>query len=127
MVPEMTGIGKEGPQDETPGGNTGGAQDRKLILAGNQLLHLTSLRKKWYDKRQKTEKAFPHKRVEVLVMTNFILFINSFLSYLLVFVLIAVLVVIACILGTKWRKSSDLKKSGGAEPPIMPDTVKTGK
>ena len=60
-------------------------------------------------------------------MTNLILFINSFLSYLLIFVLIAVLVVIACIIGAKWRKSSDAKKAGGAEPPIMPDTVDVNK
>lgn len=58
-------------------------------------------------------------------MANLILFINSFLSYLLVFALIVVLVAVACILGAKWRKSSDLKKSGGVESPVMPDTVKT--
>lgn len=56
-------------------------------------------------------------------MTNLILFINSFLSYLLVFALIVVLVVIACILGVKWRKSTDAKRAGGAETPVMPDAV----
>lgn len=56
-------------------------------------------------------------------MGNLILFINSFLSYLLVFAIIAVLVIIACILGVKWRKSSDAKKTGGVEQPVMPDEV----
>lgn len=50
-------------------------------------------------------------------MTNVILFLNTFLSYLLLFALIVVLVIIACIIGTKWRKSKDQKLavSGGAE------------
>ena len=49
-------------------------------------------------------------------MTNVILFLNSFLSYLLLFVLIVALVIIACIIGAKWRKSKDQKLavSGGA-------------
>ncbi len=59
-------------------------------------------------------------------MASLVLFINSFLSYLLLFVLIVALVVIACILGAKWRKSSDLKKAGVAGP-TMPETVETGK
>ncbi len=59
-------------------------------------------------------------------MASLVLFINSFLSYLLLFVLIVALVVVACILGAKWRKSSDLKKSGGVQP-TMPETVETGK
>lgn len=42
-------------------------------------------------------------------MNNLILFLNAFLSYLLVFVLIIALVVVACILGARWRKSKDLK------------------
>lgn len=42
-------------------------------------------------------------------MNNIILFLNAFLSYLLVFVLIIALVVVACILGARWRKSKDLK------------------
>lgn len=42
-------------------------------------------------------------------MTNLILFVNSFLSYLLCFLLIVALVVIACIIGAKWRKSKDAK------------------
>lgn len=60
-------------------------------------------------------------------MNNLILFINSFLSYLLLFVLIAVLVVIACVLGVKWRKSLDAKQAKGAEYPTMPETVNTRK
>ncbi|MCM1039720.1 MAG: hypothetical protein NC314_11570 [Roseburia sp.] len=42
-------------------------------------------------------------------MTNLILFLNSFLSYLLLFVLIIALVIVACIIGVKWRKSKDAK------------------
>lgn len=42
-------------------------------------------------------------------MTNLILFLNAFLSYLLVFVLIVALVIVACIIGVKWRKSKDAK------------------
>ena len=42
-------------------------------------------------------------------MTKLILFVNAFLSYLLVFVLIIALVVVACIIGVKWRKSKDAK------------------
>ncbi|MCM1253721.1 MAG: hypothetical protein NC321_12945 [Clostridium sp.] len=50
-------------------------------------------------------------------MNNIILFLNSFFSYLLLFVLIIALVIIACIIGAKWRKSKDQKLavSGGAE------------
>ena len=42
-------------------------------------------------------------------MTNLILFVNAFLSYLLCFVLIIALVVAACVIGVKWRKSKDAK------------------
>ncbi len=55
-------------------------------------------------------------------MANVILFLNSFFSYLLVFVIIVALVIVACILGVKWRKSSDAK-NGGAGRPVMPDNV----
>ena len=48
-------------------------------------------------------------------MTNLILFLNSFLSYLLVAVIIVALVVIACIIGVKWRKSKDAKAALGAD------------
>lgn len=42
-------------------------------------------------------------------MTSLVLFINSFLSYLLLFALIVVLVIVACVIGVKWRKSKDAK------------------
>ncbi len=50
-------------------------------------------------------------------MTNLILFLNSFLSYLLLFVIIVALVIAACIIGAKWRKSKDQKLalSGGGD------------
>jgi len=49
-------------------------------------------------------------------MTNLILFVNSFLSYLLCFALIVVLVIAACIIGVKWRKSKDAKAAQAAVP-----------
>ena len=42
-------------------------------------------------------------------MGNLILFFNAFLSYLLLFVIIVALVIIACVIGVKWRKSKDAK------------------
>ncbi|MBO5473221.1 MAG: hypothetical protein J6A08_05480 [Lachnospiraceae bacterium] len=42
-------------------------------------------------------------------MTNLILFLNSFLSYLLLFVLVVALVIVACVIGVKWRKSKDAR------------------
>ena len=48
-------------------------------------------------------------------MTNLILFLNSFLSYLLLAVIIVALVVIACFIGVKWRKSKDAKNALNAE------------
>ncbi len=42
-------------------------------------------------------------------MNNLILFFNSFLSYLLLFVIMVALVVIACVIGVKLRKSKDAK------------------
>lgn len=47
-------------------------------------------------------------------MTNLILFINAFLSYLLIFVLIIALVIVACIIGVKWRKIKDAKNAANA-------------
>lgn len=47
-------------------------------------------------------------------MTNLILFVNAFLSYLLLFVFIIVLVIVACIIGVKWRKSKDAKIAADA-------------
>ena len=54
----------------------------------------------------------------VVGMANVILFF----SYLLVFAIIVALVIVACILGVKWRKSADAK-NGGTGRPVMPDTV----
>lgn len=48
-------------------------------------------------------------------MTNLILFVNAFLSYLLIFVLIIALVIVACIIGVKWRKSKDAKTAAATE------------
>ena len=42
-------------------------------------------------------------------MTNLILFVNAFLSYLLLFVLVVALVIAACIIGVKFRKNKDAK------------------
>ena len=42
-------------------------------------------------------------------MNNIILFLNAFLSYLLLFAIIVALVIIACVIGVKWRKSKDAK------------------
>ena len=60
-------------------------------------------------------------------MTNLIFFINSFLSYFLLFAFIVALVIVACVLGAKWCKSSDRKKSGGTGQPTMPDMVEAKK
>ena len=48
-------------------------------------------------------------------MTNLILFVNAFLSYVLIFVLIIALEIVACIIGVKWRKSKDAKNAAAAE------------
>lgn len=48
-------------------------------------------------------------------MANLILFVNAFLSYLLCFVLIIALVIVACVIGVKWRKSKDAKAADGAQ------------
>ena len=56
-------------------------------------------------------------------MTNLILFVNSFLSYLLIFVFIIALVIIACVIGVKWRKSKDAKAAAAAES--VPQAEKT--
>ena len=54
-------------------------------------------------------------------MTNLILFVNAFLSYFLLFLFIVVLVIVACIIGVKWRKSKDAKIA--ANPNVEPETV----
>ena len=56
-------------------------------------------------------------------MTNLILFINAFLSYLLLFVLIIALVIVACIIGVKWRKSKDAKNAANADVEGQTETV----
>lgn len=48
-------------------------------------------------------------------MANLVLFINAFLSYLLLFVLIIALVIVACIIGVKWRKAKDAKNAVAAD------------
>ncbi|MDE6944746.1 MAG: hypothetical protein K2P66_10005 [Lachnospiraceae bacterium] len=54
-------------------------------------------------------------------MTNLILFVNAFLSYLLVFVFIIAVVVVACIIGVKWRKSKDAKAAVEAGVSVQTD------
>lgn len=48
-------------------------------------------------------------------MNNLILFLNAFLSYLLLFAFIVVLVIIASVIGIKWRKSKDVKLAAAGE------------
>lgn len=48
-------------------------------------------------------------------MNNLILFLNAFLSYLLLFAFIVVLVIIASVIGIKWRKSKDAKLAATGE------------
>ena len=54
-------------------------------------------------------------------MTNLILFVNAFLSYLFLFLFIIVLVIVACIIGVKWRKSKDAKIA--ANPSAEPEAA----
>ncbi len=54
-------------------------------------------------------------------MSNFILFVNAFLSYLLLFVLIIAVVVVACIIGVKWRKSKDAKTAAAVGEDMQTD------
>lgn len=58
-------------------------------------------------------------------MNNLILFLNAFFSYLLLFILIVALVVIACVLGAKWRKSKD-KKLADAQDDTLEQSVSGG-
>jgi len=44
-------------------------------------------------------------------MTNLILFINSFLSYLLLFAVAVAVVIVAILIGIKLRKNKDAKKA----------------
>lgn len=42
-------------------------------------------------------------------MENLILFLNSFMSYLLLLIIMAALMLAGCFIGIKWRKSKDKK------------------
>ena len=57
-------------------------------------------------------------------MANLILFVNAFLSYLLLFVLIVALVIVACVIGVKWRKSKDAKAAAVTQDDVA-DGAKT--
>lgn len=48
-------------------------------------------------------------------LSNLFLFGLHFLAYAFVFVLIVALVVLACFIGIKWRKSKDAKMAAEAE------------
>lgn len=54
-------------------------------------------------------------------MANLVLFLNAFLSYLLLFVLIIAVVIVACIIGVKWRKSKDAKTAAEAGMSVQAD------
>ncbi len=54
-------------------------------------------------------------------MGNLILFLNAFISYLFVFVLIIAVVIVACIIGVKWRKNKDAKIAAEAEMSVQAD------
>ena len=54
-------------------------------------------------------------------MGNLILFLNAFLSYLFVFVLIIAVVIVACIIGVKWRKNKDAKIAAEAGMSVQAD------
>lgn len=56
-------------------------------------------------------------------MGNLIAFINAFLSYLLIFVFIIALVIVACIIGVKWRKIKDAKNAAIADAEEQTETV----
>ena len=55
-------------------------------------------------------------------MTNLILFVNAFLSYLLLFVLVVALVIVACIIGVKLRKNKDAKAAAQKAEEYSADT-----
>ena len=58
-------------------------------------------------------------------MTNLILFVNAFLSYLLLFILIIALVIVACIIGVKWRKSKDAKAAANGDIEARTETAES--
>ncbi|MCL2051663.1 MAG: hypothetical protein FWG91_08065 [Lachnospiraceae bacterium] len=47
-------------------------------------------------------------------MNNFILFLNAFLSYFLVYAISAVVIVTAVLLGVRFRKIKDAKEAAAA-------------
>ena len=47
-------------------------------------------------------------------MDNLILFVNAFLSYLLVYIIALALIVTAILLGIRFRKHKDAKKAASA-------------
>ena len=55
------------------------------------------------------------RKGQVKNMTNLIAFVNSFLSYFVLFAFIIVLCVIAALVGIKIRKNKDLKDSQGVK------------
>lgn len=58
-------------------------------------------------------------------MNNLILFINAFLSYLLIFLFVVILVIIACFIGIRWRKNKDAKAAGNSENKIDGEGVQS--
>lgn len=44
-------------------------------------------------------------------MGNFLLFLGSFIHYLWAYAISIVLIIVACIIGIKWRKSKDAKEA----------------
>lgn len=57
-------------------------------------------------------------------MTNLILFVNSFLSYLLVMAVVVVLCGIAIFIGIKLRKNKDAKLAGQGEVEALQEPEK---
>ncbi len=57
-------------------------------------------------------------------MNNLILFVNAFASYLLLFLLIVVLVIVAFICGVKLRRSKDAK-AGNTEEAVTENVKKS--
>ncbi len=55
---------------------------------------------------RKARKLYEKGRV---VVENFVLFFNSFLSYALLLVVMAGLMLSGCLIGIRWRKSKDQK------------------
>ena len=58
-------------------------------------------------------------------MESFILFFNSFISYLLLYFISIALIVVAVILGIRYRKHKD-KKAAAAEDAAQAEDISTG-